>query len=179
MRLPDKFGIIFTIVFVATIISLINGITIPIDMKQFLFGFPFAVGVALFVWYLTTDKDRENRKYTRHRIGGGHLVCVTIANSLISIPQYRNNIDELMDRINSQYENMKKRAETQSHLLHANEIDTIEQQQKVMHDIFYRGLHTDPHNTQLLQEFFDFLQNNFLTYVQTHKLKEFSEYVVE
>jgi len=178
MKLPEIFGIIFTIVFVTTMISLINGITLPIDLKQFLFGIPLGIVVALFVWYLTTHRDRENRKYTRHRIAGGHLLCVTIALSLINVPQNRDNIDEMVDRIYGQYENMRKRAEVQSHLLHPNEIDRIEQQQVIMHDIFDRNLRADPHNTQLLQEFFDFLQNNFLSYIQTHKLKEFSEYVV-
>jgi len=179
MRLPDKFGIIFTIVFVTTIISLINGITVPVDLKQSLFGIPIAIVVALFVWYLTTNKDRENRKYTRHRIAMGHLRSVTIAHSLINVPQYRNRINEMVDGIYGHYEDMKKRAEIQSHLLYADEIDRIEHHQLIMHDIFDNRLRTDPHNTQLLQEFFDFLQNNFLDYVQTHKLKEFSEYVVE
>ena len=137
---------------------------------------PLAFGIAAFVWYLTTKMERKNRKYIRNIIGRNYLGCLVIVNALLNDPSKRNSKNKLLDSILTHYAENIRIMNIHSHLLNANEMVDIEQQEVVVKR-FISSLRQDPNNIILLKDFANFIKNVMSEYITNYKIKTFYEYV--
>ncbi len=181
MGIESQVGITSVFLLVAFVVIGIYNQSIVQDgiFFQILINIQIALLVGVSVWFLTTSRDRQNRKYIRNRTATEYLNCVAISGVLVSEPTSRTDIVELTDNILHNYDRIIDRVRSQAHLLSALELDNFIAQKSTILDFFIPALRNNPNDDELLDSFQDFFRTVLSDYASDHKLKEFSEYVLD
>jgi|APSaa5957512535_1039671.scaffolds.fasta_scaffold09105_3 hypothetical protein len=148
----------------------------PINL---LFEIPIVTIIAIFVWYFTTKSERKNRKYTRRRIVNRYLSCLAVSGALLTVPENRTNIQNLLNFVSQNYQNIIERSNRHATLLDGNEIDNFVAEKSHLLNTFTSKLIVNPNDELLLREFYDYLRQILSDYIKNYKLNEFNEYVIK
>lgn len=139
---------------------------------------PSAVGIGLFIWYITSQNDRSNRKYTRERIAQTYLDCIAILNGLIINADkisYDDVIKEI-EEVRKKHNGIVKRAWAHSHLLNPSELDGFMNEQEIIKR--YGILDTTGQHDHEVPALRSIFRKILSDYIIKYKLQKFKEHRV-
>jgi len=176
MAIQERIGMISTLVVVvgALIFSYTNYLNENQLLVQILANVAIALGIAFSIWFITTRKERKNKKYVRNHIVISYLQIISICEGLINVSDRITRIDEFLADIKSAYARIFRYVDTHSHLLDAEEIENIFDEENLI-EFFVVQIRADPNNEKNIREFYTAILTLMRRYIKIHKLTDFNE----
>ena len=175
MATPEQIGITATlvVVIVALVISSTSYLGKNTLLIEILAESAIAISIAFSVWFITTKKERKNRRFVRNQIVKSYLEILSICAGLVHVPERRVNMNEFIRAVSDIYETITSYCDTHSHLLDAEEIKTIFDERNLV-EYFGTMMYEDPNNENLIQEFYTVMIGIMRRYIKINKVTDFN-----